>query len=182
MWFTETYWPPVVACGVAVFVLLILWQQNARRLYLGLALGCIALAFGFVALEGAIVTDREQVMRNIQAMIDAAEENDPEAIIEHFDEGLKAGHADFVRSNIARIEIRGQLRLIDNGLPELTAEGTRATVDFRVNGTVRAIGVDYHAPTRWTSTWRKVGDAWKLTRLVSLHPVNGEPSGLVDME
>ncbi len=60
-WFTETAWPPVILCVVAVMVLMSVWAVRPRRWMLAVSGLLVAASVAIVVVERNVVTEHEQV-------------------------------------------------------------------------------------------------------------------------
>jgi hypothetical protein len=56
----------------------------------------------------------------------------------------------------------------------LTNENSRATVHFRANATIGAMGFKGHHPFRCVLTYQKEGGFWKIIDVERLDPIKGD--------
>ena len=80
----ETPWPPIILLGIAEFILLLLWMENARNLYTVLLVLLPVLAIVIFGIEKLIVTAREEVETNLIGVVQAFEREDLDGTIDYF--------------------------------------------------------------------------------------------------
>jgi hypothetical protein len=78
-----------VLAALAVFLLVVWWQTRKRWLLLGvvLAVGMIGI---YALLDKVVETDREQIVRKIKEMVDAANARDLDALFENISEDFRS--------------------------------------------------------------------------------------------
>ena len=171
MWFTENPWPPMLMTGLCAVVCFWVWNSDRRYLYIVLGLVFLGLSGGIYAVERAIVTDGERLQGDVALLCDEFRRRDSRTL-DHFSESaadLKA----LCKSAMEIVEIRDDLRLTDFRTT-FTNENSRASVHFRANATIAAMGFSGHHPFRCNLGFRKEGGVWKITDLERLDPIKGD--------
>jgi len=181
MWFTETPWPPMVLFAVMAIGCVWMWWERRRSWWLVGMAGCVALAIGTLVFERAIVTPGEQIEQHLLELSQAFQDHDEQTML-----SFVSPRADKLRSQIrlglAMVERVEQLRITDTSVT-LLAEGSRAKLHFRANGSFElagGFGNLGHKPTRWMMTWQQEGGVWKAIDVQRLDPITGDPVGLLE--
>jgi hypothetical protein len=184
MWFTEDAWSPIILCTVvaAIFFIAFMTTQRARFL---IALPLLLLAaITIYFAEIAIVTDGEQVEKNLHDLVDTfVEESNqlgtgsgtkPEQVRcqTYFAESNTVDRARVVAA-LMFVRVEGEIRVTDVRI-QLTNQNTMAVTHFRANATFAAGSQSGHHPSRWEMTWQKQAGEWKITRTKMLNAVNGQ--------
>jgi hypothetical protein len=184
MWFTEDAWSPIILCTVvaAIFFIAFMTTQRARFL---IALPLLLLAaITIYFAEIAIVTDGEQVEKNLHDLVDTfVEESNqlgtgsgtkPEQVRcqTYFAESNTVDRARVVAA-LMIVRVEGDIRVTDVRI-QLTNQNTMAVTHFRANATFAAGSQSGHHPSRWEMTWQKQAGEWKITRTKMLNAVNGQ--------
>lgn len=172
MWFTETPWPPIVACSVVAALFLGLWFSNQRGLNFAIFVGALLACVGIYVVEGMIVTDSEVVEQAVYDLADAVEREDLEGALAHLSPNATAERA-LVTGGLQMVEIDGNLRISDLQV-EMMGENSRARSHFRANGTIRYQGQMHYTPTRWMLNWQREGGEWRVTGIERLSPTGGD--------
>jgi len=174
MWFTEDPWPPMIIAGLAAAFFLFNWAKSGKTNALLVAIGCLAGVVGIYFLEQAIVTEPERIELMINELADAVVAGDTDQTLSYISKqspqiGLMVAGA------MATVTIEDDLSITDTSV-EILAQGSRAKVHFRANGTgsVAAVGIRKHFPSRWELTWQRESGDWKIIKVVRLNVINGE--------
>lgn len=184
MWFTEDAWSPIILCAViaAIFFIAFMTTQRARFLMALPLLLLAAITIYFV--EIAIVTDTEQVEKNLHDLIDTfvVESNQfgvgsaeiPEQVrCQSFFAENNTTDRTRVVAALMFVRVEGDIRVTDVKI-QLTNQETMAVTHFRANATFAAGSHSGHHPSRWEMTWQKQAGEWKITRTRMLNVVNGK--------
>ena len=184
MWFTEDAWSPIILCTViaAIFFIAFMTTQRARFLIALPLLLLAAITVYFV--EIAIVTDGEQVEKNLHDLVDTFVEEShqfgsdssviPEqARCQSFFAETNTVDRTRVVAALMFVQVEGNIRVTDVKI-QLTNQDTMALTHFRTNATFSAGSNSGHHPSRWEMTWQKQAGEWKITRTKMLNVVNGQ--------
>ncbi len=180
MWFTEAAVPPMLLFGVLGVLLLAAWYPQRRGLFL-VGAGCaFAAAAATFFIERWVVTDSEQVELRVFELADACQRGDAPAALEFVSAQAPALKTELA-AGLALVKLEPDLDVKDLSV-RLTAANSRATAQFRANGTgeLRGVGAVRHFATRWELTWQKEGADWKIIRVQRLHPFRDEPLDVLD--
>lgn len=180
MLFTENPWPPVIVCAIVAAILIASWLQNARKHYLIGVAGCALVSVAIVVFERLYVTDGERIAAQIVELVDAFSQNDEERMLSHFSESATVWRRNASWA-MATVDVLSELHITDLDV-EFFAARSRAHSHFRANGTVSVFGVESHQPTRWNLTWQDEDGTWKIIDVQRLHPISGEPIGLMSSQ
>lgn len=173
MWFTETPWPPIVACTIAAAIFLGLWMTQGRGVHLAAVLGILAVAGGIYFVEKSVVTETERVEAAVLELADAVERDNVDDALGKISANATAERA-LVTTGLRLIDVDGNLRISDMQV-NLLGENSRAQTHFRANGNIRYEGQSQHTPTRWLLTWQREAGDWKVIRIERLSPTGGSP-------
>ncbi len=188
MWFTEDAWSPIILCTVvaAIFFIAFMTTQRARFL---IALPLLLLAaITIYFAEIAIVTDSEQVEKNLLDLVDTfveeshqfgvgnAEVPDQLRCQSFFAENNTEDRALVVLA-LLKVRVEHDIRVSDVKV-QLTNNATMAVTHFRANATVSTGSFSGYQPSRWELNWQKQGGEWKITRTRMLNPVNGDEQSI----
>jgi hypothetical protein len=171
MWFTENAWPPMIIAALVALVFLGMWSSDRRSVYFFLAIGCLASIGVFYFIERSILTEGEKLQLDVAQMCDQFRRKD-EATLSHFShtaDDLKA----LCAMAMKEVEIDNDMNLTDFRT-NLTNENSRATVHFRANATIGAMGFKGHHPFRCLLTYQKEGGQWKIVEVERLDPIKGD--------
>ena len=184
MWFTEDAWSPIILCTViaAIFVIAFMTTQRAR--YLAALPLLLLAAITIYFAEQAIVTDREQVDKNLRDLISTFVEESHQFGVGSKEVPEQVRCQSFFAANnltdrarvvaaLMVVHVGDDIRITDVKI-QLTNQDTMAVTHFRANATVTAGSFSGHHPSRWELTWQKQGGEWKITRTRMLNPVSGE--------
>ena len=184
MWFTEDAWSPIILCTViaAIFFIVFMTTQRARFLIALPLLLLAAVTIYFV--EIAIVTDSEQVEKNLHDLVDMFVEEShqfgsgsatvPEqARCQSYFAETNTVDRTRVVAALMFVQVEGDIRVTDVKI-QLTNQDTMAVTHFRANATFSAGSNTGHHPSRWEMTWQKQAGEWKITRTKMLNVVNGK--------
>jgi len=179
MWFTETAWPPVLICLVAVVLLLAAWMKRQR---IGYLIGIVGLAFvvgGLFLVEERIVTEAERIEANIIDWTAAFQREDVDQTLSYISPQAAAISA-IVLTAMELVDVQDDLRITDVQITVMN-ENTRAISRFRANATVdvKGYGNQGRRPSYWEVTWQKQAEQWKVIRVVRLNVVTGEQIGIL---
>ena len=184
MWFTEDAWSPIILCTViaAIFFIAFMTTQRARFLLALPLLLLAAITIYFVEL--AIVTDSEQVEKNLLDLVSTFVEEShqfgagsaakPEQVRcqSFFAENNTIDRTRVVAA-LMFVQVESDIRVTDVKI-QLTNKDTMAVTHFRANATFSAGSNSSHHPSRWEMTWQKQAGEWKITRTRMLNVVNGQ--------
>ena len=179
MWFTETAWPPVLICLVAVVLLLAAWMKRQR---IGYLIGIVGLAFvvgGLFLVEAQIVTDTERIEADIDGWTAAFQREDVDGTLSYISPQAAAIRT-IVLAAMELVDVHDDLRITDMQIT-VTNESTRAVSRFRANATVdvKGYGNQGRRPSYWEVTWQKQAGEWKVIRVVRLNVMTGEQIGIL---
>jgi hypothetical protein len=183
MWFTETPWPPMVLFVVAAIGCAWMWGERRRSWWLVGMTGCVALAIGVLVFERSITTPAEQIQQHLMELASAFQDQDEAAMLS-FVSPRAEKLRNQIRLGLATVSRVGHLRITDTNVT-LLAEGSRAKLHFRANGTFElagGFGDVGHRPTRWVMTWQQEGGIWKAIDVQRLNTITGEPIGMLSAE
>ncbi len=159
--------------GIAALVLVAAWYLNRRVVFLAYAAGVVGLMVLVWLLTRLVVTDRLQLVRNIQAMAAGVQEGKPEEVFGHFAADFRFEHMkkeEFCQR--AAKAIRSQrvqdLHLCDFDTEELDRTKGTARVAFRVRATLPGER-PYLALCRLH--FRLEGEQWRLLGLQIFNPL-----------
>ncbi|NQV24367.1 MAG: nuclear transport factor 2 family protein [Rhodopirellula sp.] len=184
MWFTEDAWSPIILCTViaAIFFIAFMTTQRARFLLALPLLLLVAITIYFV--EIAVVTDSEQVEKNLLDLVNTfVEESHQFGVGSATTPEQARCQSFFAESNtvdrtrvvaaLMFVQVEGDIRVTDVKI-QLTNKDTMAVTHFRANATFAAGSQSGHHPSRWEMTWQKQAGEWKITRTKMLNVVNGQ--------
>lgn len=171
MWFTENAWPPMLIAGFAAMIFVALWNKDRNSRFLGGAVVCLLLIFGFFILERSIVTEGERLQDDVVSLCDQFRRRQPETL-SHFSENA-ADFREMCSKAMNIVEIDNDMRLTDFQTT-FTSNRSRANVHFRANATISAMGFKGHHPLRCILTYQKEGGAWKIVDVQRLDPIKGD--------
>ena len=177
MWFTENAWPPMLICVAAGLLSLWIWNANRRQMHLVAAGVFFLLAGGIYAAEQMIMTEGERLQQDLLQLSDQFRRHDPMAL-DHFSQTAGEWRA-ICQQAMDMVEIQDDLRLF-NFQTQITNQNSRATVDFRANATITALGTTVHHPFRCIMTYQREGGEWKIIHVERLDPMNGKRMGVLD--
>lgn len=177
MWFTENAWPPMLICVAAGLLSLWIWNANRRKAPIIAALVFFVLAGGIYAAEQMIVTEGERLQQDVLELSDQFRRHDTKAL-DHFSEGSSEWRG-ICQQAMDMVQIHDDLRLF-NFQTEITNRGSRATVEFRANATITALGTTVHHPFRCILTYQREAGQWKIVHVERLDPMNGKKMGVLD--
>jgi hypothetical protein len=179
MWFTETPWPPILICTVAIVCLVAMWQSNQRKGTLLAAGGLLIATVAIYFVERAIVTESEQLEAAVIELTDAFQRNDEQTTLSFFSKSAVEERL-AVKAAMKLVDVGKDLRITDDHV-RFMAGKTRAISHFRANATIKLAGRDFgKQPTRWELTWQREAEEWKIIRVQRLNPINGAPMGYMD--
>ncbi len=109
-WFVDNAsWFMIVPGFIAVGLLIVWWNRHKKEELIGAGV-CVALIFITWLVTIFVVTDREQILNNLQEMADAVGENQPKRILQHLSKDF---HFQF--KNISKEKSEKQLRSLIEG-------------------------------------------------------------------
>lgn len=173
MWFTESAWPPIFVCIGLAGLCVAAWISSGRGRALAAAGGLLVLCPVIYLAERVIVTDAERVEAAVRDIAAAYAERDLDGTLAFVADDATLIQ-DLVRGTMEAYEVR-HLRITDVSI-NMNGSGQQAVSHFRANATVSSRRGGFgptHQPTRWEFTWRREGDAWKLTHVTPLQVVTG---------
>ena len=180
MWFTETPWPPIVACFVLSAMLWIAWNVNRRGIYL-IGIGFLLVAAGAVyAVERQIVTEREQIEIQLLEFTTAFQQGNVSQTLDFIAADATLLRATAIAATTA-VTVEDDLRITDVQV-QLEDENTRAISHFRANATISLPmqGNLGYRTSRWELEWRKTDADWKAVSVRRLHPITGKDLGILE--
>ena len=179
-WLDVNAVPLAIGLGLLAAVLAV-WGFVGGRGKLLIAAGCCAVLAGLaVAAKAVIVTEAERVEATVAELADAVVAGDADAAVAYFTRDAVFARA-AVRAGLGLVDVADDVRLTDF---RTAADGDEATCHFRANATFTLLGKGFEGrrPTRWRTRWRKVGDDWRIARVIRLNPITGEELGFLDRE
>lgn len=177
MWFTENPWPPMVIAGLCALVSFAFWNRDRRNVYFVIGFLLLGATGAIYAVERAIVTEGELLQNDVALMCDQFRRRDPRTL-DHFSDGAPEWKG-ICRTAMEMVEVRDDLRLTDFRT-NFTKEKSNATVHFRANATISAMGMTAHHPFRCVLTYQKEGGQWKIVDVERLDPIKGEKMDVME--
>lgn len=178
MWFTEDPFPPMAIAVLLAITTLYIWMRNGKLASLLIGLCCIGSTVGIYFVEQAIVTEREEIESLTVELSERVTAGDVESTV-----GYISKQSPEIRAMIAGA--MGMVTVEDVEITDtsvkITAEGSRAIIRFRANGTVfvKSLSSSQHSPTRWEVTWQRESDQWKIIKVDRLNVINGDRIGIL---
>lgn len=172
-WLTENPWPLLMLLVSAASICVVLQLKRSWHLAAGLLLSAAAV----YVTESQIVTVSEQLELRLDGIRQAFVQDDL-AEIEKYLAAESPELRKLAEDGLKLVQVSPGLHLKEVQV-RLDADGRRATVALRANGsvTLRDSGQPAHIATRWTTTWIRSGDDWMLREVQRLDPVSGQPVG-----
>ena len=180
---TENPWPIglVSAVFLLIFSILFLREGELRMLIAGLvALACLG---GVFLLDWLVVTPAEHGERVVRSMVRAAEEGDPDAVLEHVSPKASLHLGDIKRPGRSYEVLEDSLRTLERGnritdnmvtrLDGVTMGDDRSNVGLAcITTTSSSMG---SVPTTWLFEVTRQGDGtWQVSRVV-FRSIMGKP-------
>ncbi len=180
MWLEAYLFPLALVLAAAALVSAGWAVVSGRAKFLAVAGVCILAAAAALTADWAIVTEAEKVEALIDDLAAAAVAGDADQALSHFSPATDIPVGS-IRLGLAMTSFSPDMRLSDRGTT-VTANGTQAVSDLRVNGTaqVKLSGIGGRYATRWQIVWRKEAGEWKIIELRRFDPLRGEEIGLLD--
>lgn len=179
MWFTEDPWPPIVAAGLAAVFFLFNWVRSGKTNALLIGVVCLTAMVGIFFLEQAIVTEPERIEQLVVQLADSVVAGDTDQALSYISKQSRE-LGSMVAGAMLAVTIEDDLSITDTTV-EMLAQGSRAKIRFRANGTVnvKAAGLRNHYPSRWEVIWQRESGEWKIIKVVRLNIINGQEIGLL---
>lgn len=162
----------VVLGAVAVALAAGWWTTRDRKYLIPLAVAVALMALVWLLGRFVVVTDRMQIRRNVDAMVAAVLEGNPEGLIRHLARGFEFQGMDrqrfsaYARKALPRKQVH-DLHVFNYDTEELSSEKGKAVAAFRVR-----------AGTAWGPAIYFVrldfvveNEAWRLRRVRIYNPV-----------
>jgi len=175
-WFTENPWPLLLILAGTAVVALISGAPKGRSV----AVVCLLATAGLYVLETAVVTPGEEVEAQLQTMLDAYRDRDPDAInLCIADESPKLRETAVQGLEMVTLTKDFHIRDLEVTVRD---DGQTADAQLRANGTLKLNHSDMvsRVSTRWQTVWKHIGTEWKLVEVRRLDPVNGQEMGILD--
>ena len=154
-----------------------LWNSNRRNLYLMSGFVFLGIVGAVYVVERAIVTDSEKLQAEVVQLCNQFRKRDP-ATLDHF--SLNATDLRFLcKTAMETVEIHDDLRLTDFHT-RFTGQNSQASVHFRANATISAMGFTGHHPFRCILDFQKEGGAWKIVDVQRLDPIKGDKINVME--
>jgi hypothetical protein len=161
--------------GILAAILLIFlfrWAHRRDRAAARALLAALAIAAGLPALSALVVTQREQVIETCQAMARAVDDGHVGAFGEFLDGTCEVGglrkeaFLERLEDMLTRFRV-DQPRL--RGFEVEVAPKGSASAEFTASAQIRsAEGIQDRVPTKWRVSFRRVGNAWRVTGIESI--------------
>ena len=155
----------------ALFAVALFARRRLNERYMPYVLPGVLGLIGFLFItQWVFVTDREQIVGELNGLVQAVESKNAARIARHIDDGFDS--AGLTKSELLDI-INGKLtriRIYDTSLsPAVTVEGDMADMILGARATVSVDGApgEFHVGT-WQVRWARRGDKWLV---VDLRPV-----------
>ncbi len=177
MWFTENPWPPMLIACFGALICFGLWNADRRNLYFFLAMAFLGMTGGIYAVERVIVTEGERLQDDVAMLCHQFQHRDPKTL-DHFSDTAPEWKT-LVSETMKVVTIQDDLRLTDFQTI-VTNEHSRATVHFRANATISAMGFNGHHPFRCIFSFQKEGGQWKIIDVQRLDPIKGDPIEIME--
>lgn len=155
-----------VIFGLAAAALLLGWHYRRQKILRKLAIVPVLLAGGVFALDAAVVTDREELHRDIRRLAELVRTRQVAAALEYLDpnyrgfRGDRQGIAQAV-SNDSRVDDVEEIRLANFSVD---VHGRQATM--RVQSVLKISG-SYSGTyaLNWTLYWIKRPEGWRIEEI-----------------
>lgn len=159
--------------GIITLVLVAAWYLNRRLVFLSWAAGVVGLILLVWLLTRLVVTDRVQLVQNIQAMAAGVQEGKPEEVFRYFSADFRYEHLkkEEFRQRAAKVIRRQRVRdlhLWDYDVEELDRSAGTARVAFRVRAMLEG---DRPHLALCRLHFRREGGQWRLLGLQLFNPV-----------
>jgi len=172
-----------VVLGVAAVCLAVAWRRSRDRRLLVALLAMPAAALVLAALDAAVETDYERILRTLATMRRAVAEGDAETFIERISPDYRNGR--FTKEDLARVVWRGMLQVRARGaLPRIDRQPGKVTViqayHFEPAPGSRTALPPSHQTVEWEGVFAPDADGeWRLRRATALKPVRMTPEEAV---
>ena len=170
----------IALAGVAVLLLILWWQRRKRGLLI--SAGFVAVLIGlYVLLDVAIETDREQIVRKINAMIAAVNAHRLDDAFIHISDQFRSAHGKSKAELRAMAEMHMNRRYVESvkvwdiTLPE---RPSREHPPARVFFSAKTFGVQEFLADCNTTFDFSPQHGWRLSGLRLLKPQTNEEWGL----
>ncbi len=155
-----------VILGVAMLGLLLGWHYRRQKILLKLAALPILLAGGLFILDAAVMTDREELHRDIRNLAERVEARQIDGALEYLDPNYRGFRGDREGlANAIRVDSRmDDLEEIRIGNFSVDVHGRQATM--RVQSVLKVSGS--YAGTyalNWTLYWIKRPEGWRIEEI-----------------
>lgn len=179
MWFTENAWPPMLIAALVAVVCLVAWTRTGSVRNLLACVLCIAGVVGIYFAEQSIVTESERIEQLVGELADAVIAGNSDTAVSYISKQSPEIQL-AVLGAMKMVTVDDDLSITDTSV-DLLAQGSRAEVHFRANGTVSvaAAGFSNHYPSRWRVTWQREAGEWKIIKIARLNIIDGAEIGLL---
>ena len=163
---------PVLMILAAVAVVALITGMPKGKSVAGL---CLLAGLGLFVLEQSLVSPSEEVEVQLEDMLAHFRSRDIDAIAGQISQGSPNLIA-AAKKGLNLVDVTEGFR-IKSVEVEFNDDETEATAFVRANGelTLRANGGgSRNLPTYWRTVWLREEEAWKLSEVARLNPVNGE--------
>lgn len=153
---------------LAIFVCGTIWLLSKRTVFLFLAIASAIGIVGAVVLERCLVTDREQIAAEVDAMAEAVRGNSPAALLRHISDRYPSVK-DAARGHFSRWQIEA-CNLTSRGYPAIDWSQSPPTAEVRFAVFARAhqkqgdglggadiVGVNLEMQKESDGRWRVIG-------------------------
>ncbi len=172
-WFVDHATAWYLLLGIITLILVAAWYLHRRLVYLAGAAVAVGLILMVWLLTRLVITDRVQLLRNIQTMADAVRAGKPDEAFRHFSADFHFQHLkreEFCRraAKVIRSQRVSDLHLWDFDIEELDRAKGTARVAFRARATLEG---DRPNLALCRLHFRLEGGQWRLLNLQLFNPV-----------
>jgi hypothetical protein len=172
-WLYEDPLPIIVMSAILCVALAVGFIKTGQRWLLAALAAVFVLAIALLAIERAVVTDREQVEEVLFTIAEAVERNDIDEALRHVSPnapGIHHANVELRRINFREVDIKPNLEI------EVFADQIPPTAETRFNVVVIAdvgLGGADRYPRYVEATFVKDGDRWRVNDYQHFEPTRG---------
>jgi hypothetical protein len=172
-WFFEDPLPIVVMCAILGVALAVGFIKTGQRWLLAAVVAIVVLAIALLAIERAVVTDREHVEKVLFTIADAVERNDIDEALRHISPdapGVQHANIELRRINFREVDIKPNLEI--EVFPDQAVPTAQTRFNVVVVADVGLGGADRY-PRFVEATFVKDGDRWLVIDYQHYEPTRG---------
>ena len=149
-WLLESPLPALLGGGMLTVLLISGWVQTARTWPLFVAAGVLLVTISLVILERAVETDREQVTRTLEQIVQVVEDNNLQGLLDQIhprkEDILARARREFPNYKFGKISIRPNLEVTTRD-----GEPAKAHATFNVvaDGSITNMRMEQGTVRRW---------------------------------